>query len=81
MNVLQTIDLKKQYGSEPNITRALDGVNLSVPSASSGHAAGLAVAVILPGPFMIHRILLRRSAPLSPARGTAPVSARCMSRL
>ncbi len=30
MNVLQTIDLKKQYGSEPNIARALDGVNLSV---------------------------------------------------
>ena len=30
MNVLQTIDLKKYYGSEPNITRALDGVNLSV---------------------------------------------------
>ena len=30
MNVLQTIDLKKQYGSGPNITRALDGVNLSV---------------------------------------------------
>ena len=30
MNVLQTIDLKKQYGAEPNITRALDGVNLSV---------------------------------------------------
>ena len=30
MNVLQTIDLKKQYGSEPNITRALDGVNPSV---------------------------------------------------
>ena len=30
MKVLQTIDLKKYYGSEPNITRALDGVNLSV---------------------------------------------------
>ncbi len=30
MNVLQTIDLKKYYGSGPNITRALDGVNLSV---------------------------------------------------
>ena len=30
MNVLQTIGLKKYYGSEPNITRALDGVNLSV---------------------------------------------------
>lgn len=30
MNVLQTIDLKKYYGTEPNINRALDGVNLSV---------------------------------------------------
>ena len=30
MNVLQTIGLKKYYGSEPNITRALDGVSLSV---------------------------------------------------
>ena len=30
MNVLQTINLKKYYGTEPNITRALDGVNLSV---------------------------------------------------
>ena len=27
---LQTIDLKKYYGTEPNITRALDGVNFSV---------------------------------------------------
>ena len=30
MNVLQTIDLKKYYGTEPNITRALDGLSLSV---------------------------------------------------
>lgn len=30
MNVLQTIELKKYYGTEPNITRALDGVNFSV---------------------------------------------------
>ena len=29
MSVLQTIDLKKYYGAEPNITRALDGVNSS----------------------------------------------------
>ena len=27
MSILQTIDLKKYYGTEPNITRALDGVN------------------------------------------------------
>ena len=30
MSVLQTIDLKKYYGTKPNITRALDGVNFSV---------------------------------------------------
>ncbi len=30
MSILQTIDLKKHYGAEPNITRALDGVNFSV---------------------------------------------------
>ena len=30
MSILQTIDLKKYYGIEPNITKALDGVNFSV---------------------------------------------------
>lgn len=30
MNVLQTMDLKKYYGAEPNITRVLDGVSFSV---------------------------------------------------
>ena len=30
MSILQTIDLKKYYGTEPNITRALDGVSLAV---------------------------------------------------
>ena len=30
MSILQTTDLKKYYGTEPNITRALDGVNFSV---------------------------------------------------
>ena len=30
MSVLQTIDLKKYYGAEPNIVRALDGVDFSV---------------------------------------------------
>lgn len=29
MNILQTKDLKKYYGSEPNITKALDGVTFS----------------------------------------------------
>lgn len=30
MSILETIELKKHYGKEPNITKALDGVNLSV---------------------------------------------------
>lgn len=30
MSILQTIDLKKYYGKEPNITHALDGVTFSV---------------------------------------------------
>lgn len=30
MSILQTIDLKKYYGEEPNVTRALDGVDFSV---------------------------------------------------
>ncbi len=30
MSILQTIDLKKYYGTEPNITRALDGVNFDL---------------------------------------------------
>ncbi len=30
MSILQTTDLKKYYGVEPNITRALDGVTFSV---------------------------------------------------
>ena len=30
MSVLQTIDLKKYYGAKPNLTKALDGVSLTV---------------------------------------------------
>lgn len=30
MNILQTKELKKYYGSEPNVTKALDGVTFSV---------------------------------------------------
>lgn len=30
MNILQTTDLKKYYGTEPNITKALDGVTLTI---------------------------------------------------
>ena len=30
VGVLQTTNLKKYYGTEPNLTRAFDGVNFSV---------------------------------------------------
>ena len=30
ISILQTTDLKKYYGTEPNITKALDGVSLSI---------------------------------------------------
>ena len=30
MSILQTTELKKYYGAKPNITRALDGVTLSI---------------------------------------------------
>lgn len=30
MNILQTTELKKYYGTEPNITKALDGVTLTI---------------------------------------------------
>lgn len=30
MSILQTTDLKKYYGAEPNITKALDGVTFSI---------------------------------------------------
>ena len=37
MSILQTIDLKKYYGTEPNITRALNGVNFTVEPVSYTH--------------------------------------------
>lgn len=39
MNILETIDLKKYYGTKPNITYALDGVSLTV-------AAGEFIAIV-----------------------------------
>ena len=36
MQILQTTDLKKYYGSGDTMVRALDGVNLSVEDGESG---------------------------------------------
>ncbi len=46
MKILQTTDLKKYYGTEPNITRALDGVNFSVEEGEFVAVVGEFVAVV-----------------------------------
>ena len=35
MSILQTTELKKYYGTKPNITKALDGVNLRLESGKT----------------------------------------------
>ena len=47
MSVLQTIDLRKYYGDEPNITRALDGVNLSVDDGEFVAVVGTSGSVLV----------------------------------
>mgnify|MGYP002508601004 CR=1 FL=1 len=52
MSILQTTDLKKYYGVEPNITKALDGVTLSIEQgefvAIVGTSGSLLSAIPLP---------------------------------
>ena len=45
MSILQTIDLKKYYGEEPNITHALDGVNFTVDEGEFVAVVGTAVSL------------------------------------
>lgn len=40
MSILQTINLKKYYGTEPNITRAVDDVNFSVEEGEFAAVVG-----------------------------------------
>ena len=47
MSILQTIDLKKYYGTEPNITRALDGVNFSVEDGEVVGTSGSGKSTLL----------------------------------
>ena len=48
MNILETRNLKKYYGSEGSLTKALDGVNLSqwsVPAAAVNRLCCICAAV------------------------------------
>lgn len=47
MSILQTTDLKKYYGTEPNITKALDGVTLSIEEGELLRLSVLPAAVSL----------------------------------
>ena len=40
MHILETTDLKKYYGTEPNLTRALDGVNFTVEEGEFAAVVG-----------------------------------------
>ena len=44
IHILQTIDLKKYYGTEPNITRALNGVNFTVEQGEFVAVVGTSVS-------------------------------------
>ena len=40
MSILETIDLRKYYGTKPNVTRALDGVSLSIEQGEFAAVVG-----------------------------------------
>ena len=49
MSILQTTDLKKYYGTEPNITKALDGVTLSIEQGEFAAIVGTSGSVQIKG--------------------------------
>ena len=49
MSILQTTDLKKYYGAEPNLTKALDGVTLSIEQGEFVAIVGTSGSVQIKG--------------------------------
>ena len=50
MSILQTTELKKYYGSKPNITKALDGVTLSIEDGEFVAIVGTCLLYTSPSP-------------------------------
>ena len=74
MKILQTTDLKKYYGTEPNITRALDGVNFSVEE-------GEFVAVVGTSGSGKSTIIKLMTGEVVPTAGRVMVNGFSMSRI
>lgn len=58
MRILQTTELKKYYGTEPDITRALDGVTLSIETLQT-FITGIDTPFAEGGTAFLHRTFLR----------------------
>ena len=54
MDILETTDLKKYYGTEPNITKALDGVTLSIRQGEFVAIVGTSGSVKVKGKELSH---------------------------
>ena len=58
MRILQTTELKKYYGTEPDITRALDGVTLSIETLQT-FITGIDTPFVEGGTAFLRRTFLR----------------------
>ena len=74
MSVLQTIDLKKYYGAKPNLTKALDGVSLTVEQGEFVFLVGSSGA----GKSTLLDLI---SGKLKPDKGTVSLNGKDLARL
>ena len=74
MSILQTTDLKKYYGTEPNITKALDGVTLSIEEGEFVFVVGDSGS----GKSTLIKLLLKE---LEPTSGTIIVNDQNLGKM
>ena len=74
MSILQTTELKKYYGAEPNITRALDGVTLSIEK-------GEFVAIVGTSGSGKSTLLNQLAGLEKPTRGTVKIKGELISKM
>ena len=74
MSILQTTELKKYYGAKPNITRALDGVTLSIEK-------GEFVAIVGTSGSGKSTLLNQLAGLEKPTRGTVKIKGELISKM